>query len=252
MMKTFLLLVGAALLLTAIFLPAQAAEGDVVFAGEVSYRERIALPDQSGLRVTLVNLDNANAPIVSASSLIARRGQVPLQFSLNVRSNVLRADGHYGLIAEIIAGGAVQFRNPVPVTVPASGSALVGILVNFDPQPPEPEPSAMLLETIWHVRSIEGASALPATKLSLSIASDRRAGGHGGCNDYFTEAALDGQTLMFGPVAGTRMACAMDVMAQEAAFFATLGEVRGYDVAPGRLYLLDAEGGRLMHLVRGQ
>jgi putative lipoprotein len=239
--------------------PAIAAETTVTFTGEVTYRERIALPDNAELRVTLVSLSDGE-PVVGASATLAAPGQVPLQFALDVRSEVLEDDGEYGLHAEILSGGAVLFHNPVPVPVDVPAPLPVLIIVNFAPRdaaPAEPPPgeldvSATLFDTIWQVRDIGGADIIQTTLPTLSIAPDRRAGGNGSCNNYFTEANFDGPALSFGPVAGTRMACAPEVMAQEAAFFAALSKTAGYRIDAQRLYLLDSDGDQLVRLIRGQ
>ena len=90
------------------------------------------------------------------------------------------------------------------------------------------------------------------TEVTLSIAADHRAGGNGGCNNYFTEADFDDPPLTFGPIAGTRMACAPEIMAQEAALFAALGATVGYEFSGDTLKLFDAAGIPLVGLVRLQ
>jgi putative lipoprotein len=248
-------------LLVALITPALAVE-QTTFTGEVTYRERIALPPDADLTVTLVSLDANGKPYaIGATALIEPTGQVPLQFVLDVRSDAILDDTDYGLIAEIRSGGVPMFRNPVPVRVNPALPEPTMILVNYDPSPvvvaPEPPPvvyepdtSADLFDTIWHVRSLNGHAIDDATEVSLSIATDRRAGGNGGCNSYFTEAMFDGPTLQFGPVAGTRMACDTPVMQQEAQYFAALEATAGYELADEALYLLDAQGNPLVRLVR--
>ncbi|WP_375451612.1 META domain-containing protein [uncultured Devosia sp.] len=237
---------------------AHAAE-QVTFTGQVTYRERIALPPGADLTVTLVSLAAKGAPHrVGATALISTRGQVPLQFVLDVRSDALSEDLEYGLVAEIRAGGLALFRNPTPVPVDPAAPLPVLIMVSFDPMtapaPPtaigELEVTAALFDTIWAVRTIAGQPVMEATAVSLSIAPDYRAGGNGGCNSYFTEARFDGPALRFGPIAGTRMACDVGVMQQEAAFFAALASVTGYELTDQALSLRDAHGKQLVGLAR--
>ena len=252
----------ALLMLLLVVSTASAIDNAITFTGEVTYRERIALPPNAELRVTLMSLSGPRPiEVVGASAVLPAVGQVPLQFTLNVRSDSIKGS-QYGLKAEILTGGAVVFRNPVPVPVDPAAPLPVRIIVNLAPPSPsdEPEPivpaelevTAELFDTIWQVQSIAGKDVLGATKVSLSIAPDRRAGGNGGCNNYFTEAMFDGPTLSFGPIAGTRMACGGPVMAQEAAFFAALEATAGYELADPALHLLDAEGKQLVRLSRGQ
>lgn len=240
--------------------PLQAAQRDVTFTGEVTYRERIAMPPNAELRITLMSLGNGGPHAVAgATEILLPPGQVPLQFRLNVRSNVLNATTSYGLRAEILSAGTVIFRNATPVPVDPAAPAPVMILVNSAPRvsaPPTPSTerdiTSGLFDIVWQVRDIGGAAIIAATDPSLSIAQDRRVGGNGGCNNYFTEADFGGPALSFGPVAGTRMACAADVMAQEAAFFAALDKTASYQISGSTLQLLDAGGNRLVALVRGQ
>lgn len=250
--------IGLAMLGLALLTNAAMAE-DVVFTGEVTYRERIALPADAQLWVTLVSLSDGKA-VVSAAASVSTRGQVPLQFTLNVRSQVI-ADGRaYGLTAEIRSQGRIMFRSTEPVHVDTGAPAPTRILVSVALDPPHDAPEPVppvdapnpLLDTIWRVTSIGGDPVMPATAPTLSIAADLRAGGHGGCNNYFTEASFIEAPLSFGPVAGTRMACAPDVMAQETRFFAALGAIAGYELAGDALKLFDAAGIALVGLVRAQ
>ena len=254
---------GAALLMLLLAVStASAIDNPITFTGEVTYRERIALPPNAELRVTLMSLTGPRpTEVVGASAVLPAIGQVPLQFTLNVRSDTIKGSA-YGLKAEIMSGGTVVFRNAVPVSVDPAAPQPVRIIVNLAPPSPgiEPEPDVPaelevttdLFDTIWQVQSIAGKPVLTATKVSLSIATDRRAGGNGGCNNYFTEAMFDGPNLSFGPVAGTRMACGPAVMAQEAAFFGALEATAGYELGDTALYLLDASGKQVVHLTRGQ
>lgn len=263
MIANMLLRLGAVLAtLVLTLVPGYAAERTVTFTGEVTYRERIALPPDAGLRVTLMALSGTEpSPVAGASATITGPGQVPLQFVLDVRSDVLSDDGRYGLRAEILSGGTVIFRNTVPAPVDPAAPQPVRIIVSPAPRTPgsaalpapaEGDAGTALFDTIWQVRDIGGVEVIAATRLSLSIAPDRRAGGNGGCNNYFTEAGFDGPALTFGPVAGTRMACAPEVMAQEAAFFSALSQTARYEIQAETLYLLDADGNRVLRLVRGQ
>lgn len=230
---------------------------DITFSGQVTYRERIALPADAELWVTLVNLAG-NVPVVGAAASVAGPAQVPIDFVLDVRSNTLDDDAAYGLVAEIRSEGRTMFRNWQPVAVDPLAPAPVLILVGFSPDPPHDPPMTILpiedanplLDTIWMVTSIGGDPVSPTTEPTLSIAADLRAGGHGGCNNYFTEANFELSPLSFGPIAGTRMACAPEVMAQEARLFAALGATAGYELSGNALQLVDAAGATLVGLVR--
>lgn len=251
-----LLRAGLALLALLSVTPAAIAD-DVTFIGDVTYRERIALPPKAELWVALVSLPDANT-VASATAAIGAPAQVPLRYTLNVRSDVIATGGAYGLVAEIRSENRIVFRSSQPVPVDVAAPAPTLILVSFAPDPPHDPPMTILpinplLDTAWRVIGIGGDPVLADTEVTLAIAADRRSGGTGGCNSYFTEASFDGPTpLTFGPVAGTRMACTPPTMKQEAGFFAALGAVAAYELAENALSLLDAAGVPIIELVRQQ
>ena len=243
---------AVALILIILSTPALAA---TTLNGTVTYRERMALPADAWLRVTLVDLSTM-APVVGASAGIPAKGQVPIGFALNVHSSIERSNGTYGLLAEISSAGRVLFRTPSPVPVTIGDSAPIAIVVFRTPiQSPTPEPTAPatpseLFDTLWTVTSIGGRPVRAPRPPTFSIAADHRAGGFGGCNNYFTEASIDAQALKFGPAAATRMACAPDLMDEETDYFAALSAVASYELDDQGLRLLDAAGVPLIGLVR--
>ena len=233
---------------------------DLTLTGDVTYRERIALPPNAELWVTLVTLSDAGS-VVSAAAAIGSPAQVPLQYSLHVRSGIVANGGDFGLVAEIRAEGRTLFRNNQPVPVDVTAPVPTMILVNMVSDPPHeapeqvlppPEPPVPLLDTAWRVIGIGGDPVLADTNVTLSIAADRRAGGNGGCNNYFTEATFGEPPLSFGPVAATRMACTPEAMTQEAALFAALTATVGYELAASSLTFFDAAGFPQVELVRLQ
>ena len=241
-----------ALLLMILSAPALAA---TTLNGTVTYRERIALPADAWLRVTLVDLTTM-APVVGASAGIPAKGQAPIGFALNVHSHIEASHAAYGLQAEISSAGQVLFRTPVPVPVTIGNSAPTAIMVFRTPaHPPSPEPPIPaappeLFDTLWTVTSIGGRPVAAPRPPTLSIAPDHRAGGFGGCNNYFTEASVDTEALTFGPAAATRMACAPDLVDEENAYFTALSAVASYELDGQGLRLLDAAGVPLIGLVR--
>lgn len=241
-----------AVLLMILSVPAFAA---TTLNGTVTYRERMTLPADAWLRVTLVDLTTM-APVVGASAGIPAKGHVPIGFALNVHSQVEKTNGAYGLLAEISSAGQVLFRTPSPVPVSFGDSAPTPILVYRTPtQPPSPEPPipatpSELFDTLWTATSIGGRPVAAPRPPTLSIAPDHRAGGFGGCNNYFTEASVDTEALTFGPAAATRMACAPDLMNEENAYFTALSAVASYELDDQGLRLLDAAGVPLIGLVR--
>jgi uncharacterized lipoprotein YbaY/heat shock protein HslJ/uncharacterized lipoprotein NlpE involved in copper resistance len=69
----------------------------------------------------------------------------------------------------------------------------------------------------------------------------RRVGGSGGCNRLTGSYELNGDTLTFGQMAGTMMAC-LQGMDTEKAFLQALGQVKKWKIAGQHLELFDAAG----------
>lgn len=254
--------------------PAFAAK--VTLSGEVTYRERLALPDGATLKVQLIDLTAGEAPVrVEAAASIAAGGQVPLTFTLNFDSKVIEPGHQHALVAEIGVDGQLLFRNAEPLAVDALNPAgPVTIIANFvgrlagedepemapEPAPvaipePGPEPAAPALPSIldinWRADSIGGKPTVSRPDSTLTISGDMRAGGRGGCNSYFAQAELDAEAIAFSAVAATRMACLSDaISAQETAFFDALGAARFWRMAGEQLVLVDAGGAELVRFSR--
>jgi heat shock protein HslJ len=102
------------------------------------------------------------------------------------------------------------------------------------------EPGSLLTGTVWRIEDVAGRGVIDAA-LSTLVFGDGAVSGRGGCNAFGGAMTMTGETLQFGPLAATRMACVAALMAQEGAVFAALSEVRRFDFAPdGALLLLGA------------
>jgi putative lipoprotein len=226
---------------------------DLVFRGTVAYAEAAHLPAASELWVNLVALPSG-APVASAASPISLPAKSPLDFVLRVRTRVLSASAEYGLVAEIRSAGQTLFKSAAPTEVQTPPTAPLALRIvhapSLAPRSATTEAPPSLLDTAWRITSIAGKPVAPEGAVTLSIAFDHRAGGNSGCNNYFTEASFDGDSLAFGPVAGTRTTCPAEVMEQEAALFAALAATRSHDADGDTLRLLDAAGIPLVGLVR--
>jgi putative lipoprotein len=236
-----------------------AAAGPVTLTGEITYRERMALPPNAQLRVRLIDTTRPGAPpAVEAAGAIASHGRVPLTFTLNFDDGVIDPEHDYALLVEISAAGELWFTNAEPYPIePLTASVPGPILLNFagranEPtaEPVEPAPP-VILDTVWRAEDLGGTPVAATADTSLSIASDMRAGGRGGCNSYFAQVRLQGESLRFSAIAATRMACAATETADlEAGFFAALEATRFWQVHDGKLHLLDADGRELVRFAQ--
>ncbi len=73
-----------------------------------------------------------------------------------------------------------------------------------------------------------------------------RASGSGGCNRFTGSYEEDGESVSFGQLASTRMACLDEVMSAETAYFAALESVSSWSATEGELVLSDSSGQELL------
>jgi len=110
------------------------------------------------------------------------------------------------------------------------------------------EPVSLLAGDEWRVEAINQSALVEGSRVTITFdAETGRAGGRGGCNSYSAAFALTGESLTFGPVMSTQMACEDPVMQQEMRLHDTLGEVTGFQIADdGALVLTVQEQGQLV------
>lgn len=131
--------------------------------------------------------------------------------------------------------------------------ALSAVLVGCGTQP-------QALPTLASVQALPGTQWVPADpalamlpmaqRPELQFVSPTQVVGNSGCNRFAGALHLGGGGLQMGPLAGTRRACADDLMALESRVLRALEATRSARLEPGQLVLLDARGGEVMRWVR--
>ncbi|CDX19371.1 Putative lipoprotein (fragment) [Mesorhizobium sp. ORS 3324] len=90
--------------------PELSGAAEKTLTGEVTYRERIALPPNAVLSVELADVSLADAP---ATVIVARRfvpaGQVPIRFEIGFDSKAILPGRTYALQARITVDGRLLF-----------------------------------------------------------------------------------------------------------------------------------------------
>ena len=76
---------------------------------------------------------------------------------------------------------------PVPTPAAAAGPTLVG--------------------TAWRLEDLGGTTAIPGVEATLEFPEAGRAAGRGSCNRFFGTVEISGESIRFGPLAATKMAC---------------------------------------------
>jgi putative lipoprotein len=98
----------------------------------------------------------------------------------------------------------------------------------------------------WLAENIKGGGVIDNAQSTLVFASGGRVTGSGGCNRLFATATIAGDTLMFGGIGTTRMACAPALMDQEQKFLGALAATRTFRFEGPYLRFYDATGGELV------
>lgn len=82
--------------------------------------------------------------------------------------------------------------------------------------------------------------------VTLNLMADGSFHGRAPVNNYFGSYTETGESLAFGAVGATLMAGPEDQMTAETEFFTALGNVTGYKVVDGKLFLTDAAGNTVL------
>ncbi len=115
-MKKALALVTS-VVLGAVLMGCQASEEKVEevkhdsITGTVAYRERIALPDNAVVEVSLQDISLADAPakVISTHRFETNGAQVPFEFSLTYDANKIEPRHRYSVSARIEVDGKLRF-----------------------------------------------------------------------------------------------------------------------------------------------
>lgn len=104
-----------------------------------------------------------------------------------------------------------------------------------------------LVETSWQLTTFGPTGAetpvVADSIVTLAFSADGTAGGNTGCNSYGGDYTVEGNTLSFGELVSTLMACAdQAVMAQEQAYLAALQSAARFEVTADNLTIWYDDG----------
>jgi heat shock protein HslJ len=108
-----------------------------------------------------------------------------------------------------------------------------------------------LVGTEWVLRDLAGTPALAAPQATLAFSEAGGVTGSGSCNRFTGSVKISGNTLKFGPLASTRMAC-MDngVSDQEDRYFKALGSATRYALENGDLLIYSDAAAKPLRFTR--
>lgn len=227
--------------------PALAAK--INLTGEVTYLERMALPDSAVLSIELIDLALPDRPRLSVSAPTGA-GQVPLAFTLTFEDSLILPQHSYALNAEINTGD-IRFRNVEPLSVsPLTQAEPVVIITNLVAQnesaassEPISEPASLpLLGITWQATMVGDLPVAPGVKVTLLVEENMRSGGNSGCNSYFAQSTISENSFKIGEIAATARACMGGRSTLEADYFAALKAATSWTMDGDTLTLLDMSG----------
>jgi putative lipoprotein len=213
--------------------------------GEVTYRERIALPPNAVLSVQLADVSLADAPAkIVGEQKLTPAGQVPISFMVTFDPSRIQQRMTYALQAKITVGDRLLFisdeRHQVDPLTDAPQTIMLKMVT------PSTEPMASVLGQLWLLDYVDGVGAITAPQATFRVSEAGKAGGNGPCNSYFATANLDGQKIAISDIGSTYKACAPEVMAEEKALFEALAKAASYKVDAGKLTIADGNGREIL------
>jgi heat shock protein HslJ len=137
------------------------------------------------------------------------------------------------------------------VLIAALSASACGSTTSDGTTPVSLAPSATipLTGTQWIAVEIDGVPT-GNNRSTLMFDSETHAAGSTGCNRYFAGVTLAAQSLRFGNVGSTRMACEAPFMDQENRFVTALDAVRAHRIEGTTLLLVDDAGRTRLRFTR--
>ncbi len=155
-------------------------------------------------------------------------------------------DCHLAELAQGVSAAADDHRRACRIDHDRARIARLAALLPVPPEATPPAPPAtgegsMILGTAWRAVDIDGEPVADGVEITLAIDAAAAVNGRGGCNRYFGTAEIGGETIDFGALGSTRMACPDPAMSEERRYFQALEAVTAWRLVDDRLELLDHE-----------
>ncbi|HMG03034.1 MAG TPA: YbaY family lipoprotein [Edaphobacter sp.] len=228
-------------------------QGMLSIEGTATYRERMALPPDAVFEVTLEDVSRMDAPALTlGQSRTEQPGNPPFHFTIQYDPSQIQPNHIYAVRASVTEGDRLLFTTDQRYQVLTQGhGSEIGMMMlrRVAGTAGQAAASTPLRETYWKLiqigdRAVTAADQQQEANLVFHTEGGRVTGS-GGCNRLTGGYTATGDSLRFGGVASTRMAC-MHGMETETNFLAALERVRSWKIASRQLELLDEEGKMLL------
>jgi putative lipoprotein len=220
--------------------------------GSVWYRERMALPPNAEIHVSLEDVARMDVPAdVIATTRMVAEGGPPWTFSIAYDPRKLHDKGRCALCARIEVEGQLMFISAqgIPAFDREAGAPIEILVSRVGERTPGGSaaaliPEASLTNTYWKLTEIDGQPAILGAgqrELHMVLTSEgNHVRGFSGCNRFTGDYARNENQLRFKPLAATRMACP-EGMEQEQHFLESLGEVVRFTISGDSLALYSGD-----------
>lgn len=236
-------------MVSAVFM-AEAQANTIHVKGNVVYLERMALPANAKVEVTLDDVSLADAPsrVIARTAFTAGHGS-PIPFALKFNSDKLDKRNRYALQARITAGNQLLFSTTTDHPFYPGKKNNTQVMVQRVSAPAN-STSAKNFTGKWKVANIAGKAVVGTKPLNIEVTSGGRIGGHSGCNGFGGTFTLKGDKVTFSRMAGTLMACSEALMRQEHALYEAFSKARRYELVSQRVKFFNDRGHEILTLVR--
>lgn len=206
--------------------------------GEVSFRERMALPPGAVLVVSLDRLGKDSLhENLSEVSLRLEGQQPPIAYSLPYLARSIKSGEQYGVRAAILVEGRRWFESPRATMVIANGKRTANLVLTRARQ------DGPKLDGAWELVALEGQKVtLEGRRPSLVFDSERKqAGGYTGVNTFGGSFTWSPPHVQIDPGPMTKMAGPPERMELENDYIRVLPMVNRLTIEEGMLILWRGE-----------
>jgi heat shock protein HslJ len=96
---------------------------------------------------------------------------------------------------------------------------------------------ADLVGTDWLLEDLAGTAVIHGVQATLAFPEAGKVTGKGSCNGFFGSVEISGNTIKFGPLGSTRMACPEPIMDQENKYLAALQDAERFERTDSHLLI---------------
>lgn len=209
---------------------------------EVQYRERIMLPPNAELTVSLEDISKMDvASTIIAKTEMSINSAPPYHLTLNYLSATVTNSSRYNLRAVIRHNNQLLFANTTHVDLQKTdASGIISITVNQ--ATPHIHKTLSLSGTQWQLISlakqkITTSEGQKSPNLHFDL-KNQTISGFAGCNHFFASMEKNQHQLSIGNIGATMMMCEKE-MSLETQYLSALAKASHYSLKQGKLVLYD-------------